>query len=291
VGEFIGSLSEIITQLSGKALSYNNLLDIDSAIHLLHDLTLLDRDAYWFAIFKHTNPCGVAKGASVLSAFERALASDPISAFGGVLITNQTVDLPLAERLQDFFYEILIAPAFEREALNQLKRNPKRILLQYHSLSLPKWEERSVLNGKLRQTKNVHITHLNQYQFVTDCKPTDLELEEAAFAEVIVKHMKSNAIAIVKAHQLIGSGMGQPSRVDAVHLAIEKAKRFGFSCEGAILASDAFFPFADAVKAAYEAGIRTVIQPGGSIRDQETIAFCNAHQMKMIFTGFRHFKH
>lgn len=291
LGEFLGQLSDILTQFSGKELSYNNLLDIDSAMHLLHDLILLDNEGYWCGIIKHTNPCGVAKGDSVLNAFERALACDPVSAFGGIIIVNQPVDRSLAERLKDFFYEVLIAPDYEAEALTLLKQNQKRILLKYHTITFPEWEERSVLNGKLRQTKNQHITHLNQYRFVTKEKPTSQELEQASFAEVLVKHLKSNAIAIVKEYQLIGSGMGQPSRIDAVRIAIEKAQRYGFSCEGAVLASDAFFPFADAVEAAHKAGIRTILQPGGSIRDKESIAYCDEHGLKMIFTGFRHFKH
>ncbi len=282
---FTGDLQKWFHRHQGKPLSYNNLLDIDSGLRLLRDLP---KGA--FIIIKHTNACGVAIRENALEAYEAAFACDPQSAFGGILITDHTIDKACAQQITKRFFEVLVAPSFDEEALKIFQKYPKRIILQWKQpYKLPLVEQRSVLNGILFQEPDKGLA--TDYEVVTDAKPTSEQLAELKIAEAIVKHLKSNAIALVKDSQLIGAGMGQPSRIDALKQAIEKAKRYGFSTQGAVLASDAFFPFSDSVELAYKAGISAILQPGGSIRDKDSIDFCNAHQIPMIFSHIRHFKH
>jgi phosphoribosylaminoimidazolecarboxamide formyltransferase/IMP cyclohydrolase len=285
---FNGDLSEIFNKLAGKELSYNNLLDVDSAVRLMQDF---DSETPMFAIIKHNNACGIASGSSVLDAYKRALAADPISAFGGVLISNQSITIEAAELLHELFFEILIAPDFEPEALNILIQKKNRILLQQKPFNSPIKSTRSVLNGSLVQDFDLKTVTADELNVKTNISPSNQELADLLFANTIVKHTKSNAIALVKNKQLLASGTGQTSRVDALNQAIQKAKTFGFNLSGAVMASDAFFPFPDCVEIAHSAGINAVIQPGGSVKDQLSIDYCNAHGMSMVFTGFRHFKH
>lgn len=284
--QFIGNLNNLFSKISGKELSYNNLLDIDAALRLI-----VDFEPCTCAVIKHTNPCGIATRKSVLDAWQTAFASDPTSAFGGIIVCNDTIDETTANDIHQIFFEVLIAPDYTPEALNILTQNAKRIILKYHDLSqLPAYTVRTAANGMLYQSVD-NVAYVNEYQYVTELKPTDAEIKELQFAERCVKHLKSNAIAIVKNQQIIGSGMGQTSRIDALKHAIQKCKERGFETEHAVLASDAFFPFDDAVKLCKEAGIDTILQPGGSIRDKDSIQFCNNNHMKMVFTGIRHFKH
>lgn len=285
---FAGNLESTFTQLHGKELSYNNLLDVDAAVNLMAD--------YYdgppcFAILKHTNACGLAEGKDILDAYSRALAGDPVSAFGGILICNGTVGAEVAEAMNSLFFEVLIAPEFTQGALDILQTKKNRILLTWKDRTLPNRLVRTAVNGYLVQDKNNILPDSGVYEVKTSRRPTELELQDAIFGEKVVKHLKSNAIAIVKDGQLIGGGVGQTSRVDALRQAIEKAKAMGFSTEGAVLASDAFFPFADCAQIALENGIQVLVEPGGSIRDQETIDFCEQQNMCLIFSKFRHFKH
>ena len=285
---FNGDLSEIFNKLAGKELSYNNLLDVDAAVRLMQDF---DSETPMFAIIKHNNACGIASGSSVLDAYKRALAADPISAFGGVLISNQSITNEAAELLHELFFEILIAPDFEPEALNTLVQKKNRILLQQKPFNSPIKSTRSVLNGSLVQDFDLKTVTADELNVKTNIAPSNQELADLLFANTIVKHTKSNTIVLVKDSCLLASGTGQTSRVDALEQAIHKAKTFGFDLNGAVMASDAFFPFPDCVEIAYNEGIRAVIHPGGSIKDSLSIDFCNSHEMKMVFTGFRHFKH
>jgi len=285
-GIFYGNLSEVFDQLHGKAISYNNLNDLDAALSLISDF-----DETTFAILKHTNACGIASRPRLLDAWIDALAADPVSAFGGVLVTNSSIDQETALEINKLFFEIIIAPGFSKEALELLISKKNRIILQLKTFDLPGKLYRTCLNGMLAQDRDIVTEIADDLKPVTNRKPTDIEISDLLFANKVVKHTKSNAIVLAKNKQLIASGTGQTSRVDALKQAIEKATSFHFDLNGAVMASDAYFPFADSVEIAYGAGIRGVIQPGGSVRDQETIDFCNIHDMAMVFTGIRHFKH
>jgi len=283
---FVGDWSALFTQVQGKPLSYNNLLDVDAALRLR-----LDFDEEVTAVFKHTVPCGIASHEDSLQSWKCALACDPVSAFGGIVITGHTISKAFAEALNEHFYEVLLAPDFQEEALQVLAQKSKRIVLQYHAQNLPLEVERSALTGKLIQAADFAFTRPTDYEVQTNRQPNASELTDACFAERAAKHLKSNAIAIVRDRKLIGAGVGQPSRIDALHQALDKAKRFNHSVHGAVLASDGFFPFADSVETAHKAGIEVILEPGGSVRDDETIEYCRAHKLCLIFTGQRHFRH
>lgn len=283
---FHGALQQVFSQLHGKEISYNNLVDVDAAIQLIAEFT-----EPAVAIIKHTNPCGVALRENLKQAYLDALACDPVSAYGGIVILNGTVDMTVAEELNKLFFEIVIADRYELDALELLKSKKNRIILQKNSFSFSDKQFKSILNGVLEQDKDLRTETEGDFQYVTALRPTADETAGLLFANKIVKHLKSNTIVLVKGQQLIGCGMGQTSRVDALRQAILKARAFGFSTEGAVMASDAFFPFSDSVEIAHEAGISAVIQPGGSIRDGDSVKFCDEHQMSMVFTGVRHFKH
>ena len=285
---FQGDLSEVFDKLAGKDLSYNNLLDVDAAVRLIQDF---DPNTPMFAIIKHNNACGIAAGTSVLDAYKKALAADPVSAFGGVLITNHPLDDETAAQINELFFEILIAPEFSPEANHLLTQKKNRILLQQKPFTSPIKSTRSVLNGALVQDFDLKTVQKDALIVKTQQAPNDQELLDLLFANVVVKHTKSNAISLVKNQQLLASGTGQTSRVDALNQAILKAKTFGFDLHGAVMASDAFFPFPDCVEIAHSAGITAVIQPGGSLKDQLSIDSCNLNQLSMVFTGLRHFKH
>ncbi len=287
-GVFYGALDELFDQVNGKPLSYNNLVDIDAAVGIMHEFRESDPT---FAILKHTNPCGVATRGSVLQAWRDALAGDPQSAFGGILISNRTLDRETAEAIDEIFYEVLIAPDYTEEALELLCRRKKRIVLRMKSYPDSTRSFRSLLNGVVEQDIDRRLETANEVEVATARPPSAAEMRDMLFANACVKHLKSNAIAIVKGEQLIGAGCGQTSRVDALRQAIEKAQRFGFDLQGAVMASDAFFPFADSVEMAQQAGVGAVIQPGGSIRDKDSIAYCDDHGMAMVLTGVRHFRH
>jgi phosphoribosylaminoimidazolecarboxamide formyltransferase/IMP cyclohydrolase len=284
--KFIGNFEANFEQLNGKEISYNNLLDIDAAIDLISDFS-----EPTFAIIKHNNACGIASDNSLKLAWEKALASDPISAFGGIIICNRKIEKNVADEINKLFFEILIAPDFSTETLEILKSKKNRIILKTNKIGTSKVQTRTVLNGILHQEKNQKIIEKSDLKFVTQNAPTESEISDLLFANIVVKHTKSNAIVIVKNKQLIGVGMGQTSRIDALKQAIEKSKSFNFDLKNSVLASDAFFPFADAVEIAFENGINTIIQPGGSINDQKIIDFCNENEIKMVFTGVRNFKH
>lgn len=283
---FYGELEEAIFQHHGKQVSYNNLLDIDAALRLINDF-----DKSTFAIFKHLNPCGIAQRNNVFDAWKDALASDPVSAFGGVLVTNEIIDKTVAAEIDKIFFEVILAPGYHAEALEILKTKKNRIILQINNSELPVEEIRTNLFGLLVQDRDIKLENNSDFNFITETKPSEAHIEDLIFANKVVKHLKSNAIALAKNKQLIGAGNGQTSRVDALKQAIAKALNYGFDLKGSALASDAFFPFADSVELAYEAGISAIIQPGGSVRDQDSIDFCNKNQIPMIFTGYRHFKH
>jgi phosphoribosylaminoimidazolecarboxamide formyltransferase/IMP cyclohydrolase len=285
-GYFYGKLDEMFEQLHGKELSYNNLVDVDAAVGLIAEF---EKPA--FVIIKHTNACGVAMAENAQKAYLNALACDPVSAFGGVIVSNQTIDLATAEELNKLFFEILIAPAFQAEALNVLKSKKNRILL-IQKTGLPTTPLfKSLLNGIISQERDLVSETAADLKVVTSKSPSQEEVEALLFAAKVCKHTKSNTIVLAKKDQLIASGVGQTSRVDALKQAIEKAHNFGFSLKGAVMASDAFFPFPDCVEIAHQAGITAVIQPGGSIKDQESIDYCNQAGMSMAMTGIRHFLH
>lgn len=285
---FFGDLNEVFAQLNGKELSYNNLVDVDAAVQLISDFKAYNEAI--FAIIKHTNVCGVASRTTVKEAWDAALAGDPESAFGGVLITNQTIDVATANAINEIFFEVLMAPAFEEEALEILKSKKNRILLQMNEQTASYTTNfKSILNGTL--TQEADQGNFEKWEEVGARGCTEQEKEELAFANIVCKHLKSNAIALVKNKQLIGKGCGQTSRVDALRHAIEKAKQFHFDLDGAVLASDAFFPFNDCVKMADDEGIIAFIQPGGSIRDKDSIEYCKQNNLAMVMTGQRHFRH
>jgi len=284
---FYGDLDGLLEQLNGKALSYNNLVDIDAAINIINEFD----GQTTFAILKHTNACGVATANNVKDAYLNAFAADTLSAFGGVLITNHTVDEEAAEEMNSLFFEVLIAPEYDLKALEILKSKKNRILLKSNINLSGATQFKSLLNGVIEQDKDAHTDSIDDLQISTNIKPTDEEEKALLFASKICKHSKSNAIVLAREGQMLASGVGQTSRVDAVNQAIEKAERFGFDLQGAVLASDAFFPFPDSVEIASKAGINAFIQPGGSVKDQDSIDFCNENGLSMVFTGKRHFKH
>ena len=285
-GTFYGKLNEMFDQLHGKELSYNNLLDVDAAVNLIGDF-----EETTFAVLKHNNACGVASRPTVLEAWKDALAGDPVSAFGGVLITNAKVDKATAEEIQKIFFEVLIAPEYDADALEVLKQKKNRVILVQKPVELPNKQFRTILNGVLEQDKDLRLESSSDFTTATKLAPADEKIEDLIFANKLVKHTKSNTIVFAKGKQLLASGTGQTSRVDALRQAVVKAKSFDFDLNGAVMASDAFFPFPDCVKLASNEGVKTVIQPGGSIKDQDSIDFCDANGMAMVMTGNRHFKH
>ena len=287
-GVFYGRLEDMFEKIGGKELSYNNLVDIDAAVGLMREF----RDAGpTFAILKHTNSCGVATRPTILQAWKDALAGDNVSAFGGILISNAAIDLATAQEIDQIFYEVLIAPAFEADALEFLSKKKKRILLRIKGWQANRRSFKSLLNGVIEQDTDLKAETAEELKTATRRAPTPEEAEDLLFANICAKHLKSNTIVLAKGRQLIGMGCGQTSRVDALKQAILKARSFGFALDGAVMASDAFFPFPDCVEIAHEAGITAVIQPGGSIKDQESIDYCDQHGMAMALTGVRHFKH
>ncbi|WP_422007659.1 bifunctional phosphoribosylaminoimidazolecarboxamide formyltransferase/IMP cyclohydrolase [Roseivirga pacifica] len=287
-GHFYGPLNELFDQLNGKELSYNNLVDIDAAVCLIEEF---DASEHAFAILKHTNACGVAIGTNVKDAYLKAFAADTVSAFGGVLVSNQNIDLAAAEELHKLFFEVLIAPSFDDDALELLKGKKNRILLvKKQNLSAQK-QYKSLLNGVIVQDRDLVTDKAEDFKTVTKKDVTEAEKRALVFASKVCKHTKSNTIILAKEGQMLSSGVGQTSRVDALKQAIEKAKAFGFDLNGAVMASDAFFPFPDCVEIAHGEGVNAVIQPGGSIKDELSINYCDEHDMAMVFTGTRHFKH
>jgi phosphoribosylaminoimidazolecarboxamide formyltransferase / IMP cyclohydrolase len=286
-GVFYGDLTELFIQLNGKELSYNNLVDVDAAVQLNQEF--IDEADALFGIIKHTNVCGVAVKKTVLEAWQHALAGDPESAFGGVLLCNKAIDDATANAINEIFFEVLLAPSFTEGALAILQTKKNRILLQLKNSVIPKRQMKSLLNGRLIQgTDEGNFAEWNE---VGGRVTTAIEKEDLQFANIICKHLKSNAIALIKNKQLIGKGCGQTSRIDALRHAVEKAKQFQFDLNGAVMASDAFFPFNDCVQLGHEAGITAFIQPGGSIRDKDSISYCNEKNLAMVITGLRHFKH
>ncbi len=286
-GVFYGDLKGLFDQLNGKELSFNNLVDIDAAISLVKEF---DGETA-FVIIKHTNACGVATAGSVFEAYQKAFQADTQSAFGGVLATNEPVDAKAAEAMNSLFFEILIAPAFADDALALLKSKKNRIILKQKKSVNPQKQVKSLLTGYIEQDVDWKTDAIKDLKVVTKRAPSPAEIKALLFASKICKHTKSNTIVLATENQLLASGVGQTSRVDALKQAIDKAKAFGFSLHGGVMASDAFFPFPDCVEIASQVGIQAVIQPGGSIKDQGSIDFCDQHNMTMVFTGFRHFKH
>ncbi|RPD99628.1 bifunctional phosphoribosylaminoimidazolecarboxamide formyltransferase/IMP cyclohydrolase PurH [Aureibaculum marinum] len=287
-GFFFGDFDAMFTKLHGKELSYNNLLDVDAAVNLINEFK---NEAPTFAILKHNNACGFAQRDTLAEAYKDALAGDPVSAFGGILIANTTIDKATAQQIHSLFCEVVIAPSFDDDALEILKGKKNRILLILKDVELAKTTVRTCLNGVLVQEKDNKTDKAEELEVVTSAKPSAREIEDLIFASKICKHTKSNTIVLVKNKQLFASGTGQTSRVDALNQAIAKAEYFKFDLNEAVMASDAFFPFPDCVEIAKNAGINAVIQPGGSIKDQLSIDYCNTKNMPMVFTGTRHFKH
>lgn len=285
-GYFYGDLDAMFEKLNGKELSYNNLVDVDAAVSLIDEFT-----EPTFAILKHTNACGLASGKTILESWREALACDPVSAFGGVLISNKEIEADTALEISNLFFEVLIAPSFTAEAQTILSGKKNRILLKRKNVQISSKQFKSLLNGVIEQDKDLQIESDEQMKPVTDRKPTEEELDDLLFASKLVKHSKSNTIVLAKNGRLISSGVGQTSRVDALQQAIVKAKSFGFNLAGCVMASDAFFPFPDCVEIAAAAGITMVLQPGGSIKDKESIDMANSKGIGMVTTGVRHFKH
>jgi phosphoribosylaminoimidazolecarboxamide formyltransferase/IMP cyclohydrolase len=285
-GIFYGDPDEFFNKLHGKELSYNNLLDLEAALGLIDEF----RDTT-FVIIKHNNACGVATRSSATEAWKDALACDPVSAFGGVIVTNVTIDDKTAAEIDKIFFEIIIAPTFSDNALEILKQKKNRIILKRNDPERRIDGFRSILNGVLWQEKDNSTESGEQMKPVTKRIPEPAEIDDLVFANIICKHSKSNAIVLAKNLQLCASGIGQTSRVDALKQAIEKAKTFGFDLKGSVLASDAYFPFADSVEIAHKAGITAIVQPGGSVRDKDSIDYCSTHEVSMVLTGVRHFKH
>jgi phosphoribosylaminoimidazolecarboxamide formyltransferase / IMP cyclohydrolase len=285
-GVFYGKLDEVFEQLHGKAISYNNLVDLEAALALIKEFTEPS-----FAIIKHTNACGASSRPSLKQAWFDALAGDPLSAYGGVVACNQKIDLETAEEVNKLFFEIIIAPDYEKNALELLKSKKNRIILQIKPVDFQTKQFKSVLNGVIEQLKDTKTETAQDLQTVTEKQPDEQQVKDLLFANIIVKHLKSNAIVLAKNGQLLGAGCGMTSRVDALKHAISKAAEFGLDLKGAVMASDAFFPFADSVELAHKAGIVAVIEPGGSVRDEDSINYCNGNGIAMVFTGIRHFKH
>jgi len=286
---FYGDLNALFEKLNGKELSYNNLVDVDAALQLIREFPHELNGEFTFGIIKHTNVCGIAQRPTVLSAWQDALAGDPESAFGGILICNGIIDAPTASAIQDIFFEVLLAPGFTTEALEILRTKKNRILLAIRALPKVGQQSRSLLNGVLIQT--VDEGNFSEWKEAGGRATTDVEKDNLIFANLVCKHLKSNAIALVKNRQLIGKGCGQTSRIDSLRQAIEKSKQFQFDLQGAVMASDAFFPFNDCVQLGHQAGIEAYIQPGGSVRDNDSIEYCQQHKLAMVITGQRHFKH
>ena len=287
-GVFFGDFDKMFVKLGGKAISYNNLVDIDAAVQIMREF----KDAEpTFAILKHTNSCGLATRHTLIEAWHAALACDNVSAFGGIFICNKPLDLATAGEIDKLFYEVVIAPDFNADALEYLQKKKNRILLKIKDFFVRPRSFRSLLNGVVEQDTDLKIETATDLTVATKVAPTEAQVKDLLFANIAVKHLKSNGIALVKNQQLIGMGCGQTSRVDALKQAIAKAKSFGFDLKGAVMGSDAFFPFPDCVEIADKEGIKAVTQPGGSIKDQESIDYCNAHGMAMVLTGVRHFKH
>lgn len=285
-GVFYGKFEDMFEQLQGKEISYNNLLDIDAAVNLINDF-----EDITFAILKHNNACGIASRPVLVDAWNAALAGDPVSAFGGVLITNAIVDKTTAEEINKLFFEVIIAPDYDLDAIEILSQKKNRIILILKSAKVPTQQVRTLLNGVLVQDKDLKTETENDLKVVTELSPTQQELEDLIFANKIVKHTKSNAIVLAKNKQMCASGVGQTSRVDALVQAIDKASTFKIDLNGAVMALDAFFPFPDCVEIAAKAGVKSVIQPGGSINDSKSIDSCNETKLSMVTTGIRHFKH
>ncbi|MGP1992236.1 bifunctional phosphoribosylaminoimidazolecarboxamide formyltransferase/IMP cyclohydrolase [Zobellia laminariae] len=287
-GFFFGDFDAMFDKLHGKELSYNNLLDVDAAVNLMLEFK---NDEPTFAILKHNNACGLAQRSTLHQAYVDALAGDPVSAFGGVLISNKEIDKATAEEIHKLFCEVVIAPSYSDDALEILKGKKNRIILIQNEVKMPEMTVRTCLNGILLQEKDHRTDSLEDLQYVTESKPSKQDLEDLIFASKLCKHTKSNTIVIAKNKQLCASGTGQTSRVDALNQAIHKAKSFNFDLKGAVMASDAFFPFPDCVEIANKSGISSVIQPGGSIKDKLSIDYCNENSVSMVMTGTRHFKH
>jgi len=283
---YFGDIDNMFTKLHGKEISYNNLLDIDAAVNLIREF-----DEATVAILKHNNACGIASRETLVQAWKDALAADPVSAYGGIIIANRIIDHDTAEEMNKIFFEIIIAPDYTKDALELLQQKKNRIILIQKHAILPVKTYRTVLNGVLVQDRDSKIETIEDLNYITNLKPNSEQITDLLFANKLVKNTKSNAIVLVKNSQLLASGTGQTSRVDALKQAIEKAKNFGFDLKGAVMASDAFFPFSDSIEIAYKEGINSVIQPGGSIRDEDTVNFCNQNNIAMVFTGIRHFKH
>lgn len=287
-GRFYGDLEEVFDQLHGKELSYNNLLDVDAAVQLMGEFQESDPT---FVVMKHNNACGVATRKKLADAYRDALAGDPTSAFGGVLISNREIDTETATEINKLFCEVVIAPGYADDALELLKSKKNRIILVQKETEFPSITLRTALNGVLWQEKDGETDQKDGFEFVTNTKPSDAQIPDLEFASKICKHTKSNTIVLAKNNQLLASGTGQTSRVDALMQAITKAKNFGFDLKDAVMASDAFFPFPDCVEIAGKEGVNAVIQPGGSIKDQLSVDYCNENTIAMVFTGTRHFKH
>ncbi len=287
-GYFFGDLEAMFDKLHGKELSYNNLLDVDAAVNLMNEFK---GESPTFAILKHNNACGFAQRETIHQAYVDALAGDPVSAFGGILISNTKIDKATAEEIHKLFCEVVIAPSYDDDALEVLKGKKNRVLLIQKEVELPKQTVRTALNGVLIQDKDYITDKLEGLSYPTNNKPSKSELDDLLFASKLCKNTKSNTIILVKNKQLLAGGTGQTSRVDALKQAIDKANSFNFDLNGAVMASDAFFPFPDCVEIANNAGVKSVIQPGGSIKDQLSIDYCNDHDVSMVFTGTRHFKH
>ncbi|MDR3226197.1 MAG: bifunctional phosphoribosylaminoimidazolecarboxamide formyltransferase/IMP cyclohydrolase [Prevotellaceae bacterium] len=283
---FFGNTNEIFNQLHGKEISYNNLLDIDSAINLISEFA-----EPTFAILKHNNACGCASRNDITEAWKLALQADTVSAFGGVLIANRTIDKTCADEINKIFFEVVIAPDFTDDALDILKSKKNRIILQQKQFAPPQKQFRTILNGVVQQDKDNCVGGTGEITFMTNAKPDEEQMRDLIFANKLVKHSKSNAIVLAKNCMMLSSGIGQTSRVDSLKQAIEKANNFELSLDKAVMASDAFFPFADCVQIAHEAGVTAIIQPGGSVRDKDSVDYCNQHGVSMISTGIRHFRH
>ena len=287
-GIFFGELDTMFEKISGKELSFNNLVDVDAAVNVMSEF--VDSDPT-FAVLKHTNTCGIATRSTVIEAWHAALAGDPVSAFGGILISNTIVDLATAEEINKLFYEVVIAPEFDKEAINLLTKKKKRVLMKINRWHVNDKSFKSILNGVIQQDTDKSMESSDKMECVTDAQATPQQLSDLEFANKCVKHLKSNTIVLVKNNQLLGMGCGQTSRVDALRQAISKATAFGFDLEGCVMASDAFFPFPDCVEIAHDAGTAAIVQPGGSIKDNLSIDYCNSKGMPMLMTGIRHFKH
>jgi phosphoribosylaminoimidazolecarboxamide formyltransferase/IMP cyclohydrolase len=285
-GVFYGNLDEVFDILNGKELSYNNLVDIEAAINLVAQFT-----EPTVAVIKHTNSCGLASRDTIAEAYKAAFACDTVSAFGGIISANQKIDVVAATEINTLFFEVIVAPDYDDEALNILKSKKNRIIIKQKTKISTKKTFKNMLHGILEQDADMKTETKEDFKVATEKKPTDKELDDLVFAIVAVKHLKSNGIALVKNKQLIGMGCGQTSRVDALQQAVKKAKEFGFDLKGAVMASDAFFPFPDCVNISHEQGITAISQPGGSIKDQDSINAANVNGQAMVFTGTRHFKH